>query len=695
MLSSTTFKTILNKGLILSDFKRFGWVSALYTLLLLLILPFNHMMKISHIEDDWAKNHLLGTLDIFSYYSELQTILICTVPIILAVLIFRYLNNSKSTAMLHSLPLNRQTLYCSHSTAGLLMLFLPVLLVGIILMLLNITTSLNECYSIYNIFQWIGATLLFDTLLYFITVFVGMFTGNSIAHLAFTYILHVLPVGLYSLWGYNIQKLLYGYPNITSFDNLLNNLPLFLLLDRRVGMGYLTLGTIFVYLLVIALFSVAAAYFYKIRKLEVAGDVIAFPAVRPIFKYGVTACAMLLSGAYFSSAYEYSLPILIFGYILGSLLGYLVSEILLQKSYKVWSKYKGYLGYVAVVGLLLLGIVTDVTGYVNRVPDIDQIENVYFSTNIYEWNRLEEENPSTDKPHVVTESNTNRHYSNNYFFTDTNNIKNITLLHKSLLEKPYNEQGNWNYIIYKLKNGNIIIRFYRIDQERYASSLKPIYESLEYKKARFPLLTQDLTNIKLIEINDERTVKNPFVMANKKDIQGFTDLLKQEINATKFEELNDYHDDNVFITIKYFDKEEKTIRYSLRNSYQIVIQWLKVKGYYDEIMLLPEEISYVTIENVTDENSNPNKETEQLPAKPIKIVDKKVIDELINLSVSYNYDWKDTSQYHIRFFENDNNNTKTPQSNTGIVNTSRQTWHFRLSGNTPVSETLKSYLEQG
>jgi ABC-2 type transport system permease protein len=88
--SAMTFKvSLFNKGLMASDLKRFWWVSALYGLFLFLILPFQHMMREIPVDVDhsWVREMLQRSLNIFSGQNGLQIVLICTVPVILAVLL--------------------------------------------------------------------------------------------------------------------------------------------------------------------------------------------------------------------------------------------------------------------------------------------------------------------------------------------------------------------------------------------------------------------------------------------------------------------------------------------------------------------------------------------------------------------------------------------------------------------------------
>ena len=660
----TSKTSLFNKGLINSDFKRWGWFSALYTLALFFILPFNHLLNMNNLEHEWQIEELQRSLDIFN--TSLQTILICTVPIILAVLIFQYLNSNKATTMMHSLPCSRKTLYASHSLAGLCLLLFPVLLIGLLLMILNLTTSLKEYYSFLNIFQWIGLTGLYNTLFFFITVFVGMFTGNPIAQLAFTYILHVLPAGLFFLLVFNLEFLLYGYSSAAVSEAWLEHLPIFTLFTQS-SLHYFTPSIIAIYLALIVFFCLITAYLYQKRALETAGNIISFSIIEPIFKYGVTFCTMLLSGTLFSSIYNDSLPILLCGYVIGSLLGYWIAEVLLQKSFRIWSSaYKGYWGYAAVIVLLLVGISLDITGFERRVPQLTQVESVYFGSNIHFW--LQREN-SIDSSNIAYE------FDGIGFFADKKNIQNITLLHQELVANPTPpEQGRRYYFAYNLSNGKHLIRQYILDEEQEALFLKPIFESLEYKEARFPVLIQDASEIKLIEINDSRTSKKPLLLTDTNEIEEFTKLLKLEILATTSTEL--IYPAREFINISIIHLNGERMYYALRPSYQSIFRWLQAKGYTDDFMLLPEEIDYVTLEN-------PGKiQQDGESIKPLKITEREIIEELIRLTLSnpYYYRYEAAKIYEVTFYGTDG---KEPYS-----------FNTTISKDLPVSAALKTYLEQ-
>ncbi len=618
-----TFKgSLFSKGVMAGALKRFWWVGVLYGIALLLILPFDHMMRELPLANKWAGEMLRNTLDLFSGAAGLQIVLLCTVPVILAVLLFQYLHNGRATAVLHSLPLDRKTLFLSHTAAGLVLLLMPVLVTGLVLLALNATTLLKLYYTPVDILRWMGMSALFDTLTFSIAVLVGMFTGNAVAHIIFTYILQVLPSGLYVLLSENLRHLVYGYFDITQPGKFQYNFPLMVFTggtSRNLSAAENVSGTVAVYLLAATLFLAAAAYVYRLRHAEAAGEVIAFPILRPVFKYGVTACAMLLAGAYFASVYRGAFPVIALGYVLGSLLGYLTAEALLQKSLKIWSSYKGYLGYAAVTMLLLLGIAVDATGYEHRIPAPEKVREVYFGTSIGGW-ILRDEQESTREQNVEYE------YRGGAFLKDRNNIKNLILLHRQLLKAPRPADGIDHYIVYTLENGTRLVRRYSFDERDYTSLLKPVYESLEYKQVRFPVVAQNPDEIKMIEIGDHRTSKRPVILTDRAEIGEFAARLRRDVLDLTFEELTAGSEENMYADI--VDAAGNSVHYNLRPGYGSVIGWLKEKGYYGNIMLLPEEIEYAVLEYLV-----PSKTYNAGSApKRIEIRDRRLIEELLNIS---------------------------------------------------------------
>jgi len=612
--------------------------------------------------EEWARNILKRSLDIFGGSAEIQVLLICTVPVALGVLVFGYLHSGRAAAMMHSLPCTRLNLFISHTAAGLALLVLPVIVNGLVLALLNITTPLEEYYSLVDILRWMGMTALFNGLVFALTVLVGMFTGNAAAHLVLTYILQVLPNGLHVLMVENLSRWLHGYTPLSYPGGLPYNFPL-MMFASGTGREDFTAWATAAYLSATVVTFVVAYFIYRLRQVEAAGDVVAFPILRPVFKYGVTACCMLLAGAYFAAEYRGGPAVILWGYFLGSLVGYFVAEALLQKSLKVWSAYRGYLIYVAAVSVFVAGLAADVTGYVRRVPDPEEVQKVYFGSSLGEWihvEKLKDVDPGDPR------------YGYPVFFEERNNIAHIVRLHRELAADRSNKSGMTRYVIYTLADGTHLARRYEVDERKYASFLKPVYESLEYKQARFPILNQEPEEIKMIVLDDYRVAKGPIVLSEQEEIREFMARLKEDILAATFEEMTAgvRH-----LVMEVVEGDGRATSYPLLAGYKSVMVWLKGKGYYQGLTLLPEEVERVVLEMPVE----PGSAGEGTAPRRVEIRDPQVIEELLNIDASLGFVIS-TRQVLVIFY---GRTAKGPFE-----------YHSFIDPTGPVSEDLRAYIKQ-
>ena len=664
----TSKTSLFNRGLFIANMKRFWWVGSLYAFILFFTVPFRYMVSGANVQDEWKRSLLEATLNFFSGRNDFQMLMIAALPTGLTVLLYRYLMTSKATAMIHSLPYNRRTLYLNQLTAGLVLLTAPVLLIGMIMTLLKVLTSLGIYYSMLDLLQWMGLTTLFNTLFFSIAVFVGMFTGNSVAHIAFTYILHLLPVGLYVFLRENIAAWLYGFSGSNGYDPFFDKLPWFVLFNNPAARPFLPMADLLGYLLAILFFFGVAGYTYEQRRLEAAGDIIAFATFRPIFKYGVTACGMMLGGLYFRSISGGSLSISLMGYLLSSLVAYGVAEMLMQKSFKIWHTYKGYLVYVAVVSLLLVSIQVDVFGYVRRIPELDEVEKVYFG---YYNNIWTSEDPTTDPKYK------DMNFEANSFFSDPDNIKNIIQLHRQLIQQPrQTENGPRPYIVYMLKNGKYQVRQYTINEKHYAPFLKPIYESMEYKKAKYPIIAQNSDDIKWIEVGDNRTSKRPLLLGNRPEMQEFMALFQEEVRSMTFEEMSTPTIDHVYIAIT--DSKDKNYHYGFRKDFESIVEWLEEKDYYENLVLLPKDIEYAVLRKEATKVQYDQSGAVISTPSTIEIRDPKVLEELLTISETSQYNYERIPIYADFYI-------KSPYGS--------RSYRTPIYSNVPVSDALQEHME--
>jgi ABC-2 type transport system permease protein len=163
-----------------------------------------------------------------------------------------------------------------------------------------------------------------------------------------------------------------------------------------------------------------------------------------------------------------------------------------------------------------------------------------------------------------------------------------------LIESRYENLHNIEYIKYELRNGRSIVRRYPVDELAARSLLKPIYESNEYKKEKFPVLDQSAQDIKYIEVGDRRTSKKPLILSDTKQIRSFSDIMKNDLTNAGYDQITSSDGEYAYIIIRDSSNHENW--YSMRNTYKNMVNWLKDSGYYESTLLVPEDIDHVDIQ---------------------------------------------------------------------------------------------------
>ena len=256
-------------------------------------------------------------------------------------------------------------------------MLLPILLTALILLIFHWTLDVSQIYTIKEIGSWMGITFLLEFVIFSVAVLVGMITGLSALQAILTYIVLLLPVGLVVLFVMNMKLLLFGFSgNYYLTSDIWRLSPLTVVAElNKVKLWSVD---IFVYFILGVCLLSFSFLLYRKRKHEYVSHAFVFPVVKPIFKYGMTTCVMLLGGFYFSETTEH-VGWLVFGYVIGALFGYLVAEMVLQKTWRTKLQLKGFGFYVLVMLAIMVLIKLDIIGFETRVPDMKDIKKVSIS----------------------------------------------------------------------------------------------------------------------------------------------------------------------------------------------------------------------------------------------------------------------------------------------------------------------------
>ncbi len=607
-----------NRGLFVQCMRNVGWVSLAYLLCLLFIMPLQILMEFS--KDDYNRyiRHFeqVDTFNLFNAVNgELQVLFMVVFPVLLAVFLFRYMHVKLSSDFTHSLPLKREHLFVQHTVYGLLILIAPVLITGIVLYVLGFILGISHVLTLSCLLAWAAQTILFNTFIFMAGVFVAVFTGISVLHGALVYILLFFPFGIFTLIFANLSFYLFGLtPSYYMNANMEQLVPFV----RAFDLGYnpLTVWETFTYLLIAVVAFVIALLVYRKRHAEMATQAVAVRPLRPVFVYGVAFCTMLLGGVYFGETQNESLSWIIFGYVTASILGYYIAQMILEKTWRVFNKWRGYLLFVA--GVLLLGLCVhfDITGFEKRVPETSNIESIYLNS-YYDVR--------TDSKHAVV------YYDNElerkpwidsmglpfgkelYHYRDPQVIELLRELHLQVVEDQevlehqklndqYDRYARYRTVslAYNLKNGGKLVRHYEIPNDRYIDILKPIYESREYKTNFYPLLRiDDLSNLDSITFNNPNIDKR-LTISDPQKLQELHQTLQEELSNEAAEEL--LQSGASFADIQYNWDNGRNSYAQWKLSYKKLEQLLIQYGVDQEIRTTADDIKYMLIAKIPDES---------------------------------------------------------------------------------------------
>lgn len=284
--------------------------------------------------------------------TEGWVLIIALACLVMAMAVFSYLYNHRSTGMLHSLPVHRGGLFLTSYLSGLSMLVLPLVVVyG-----LTILAELNKnALDLPRLTLWLVGMVLYILFFYSFAVFCAQFTGHLFALPIFYCILNGLVYTLYMLVHATFRLFIFGYDYVEGLENFIlwltpaGNYIQHVNVSQVYNSTYKCVEQVrfdgFGYLISYAIIGlVLAGLAYLIcyhRQLETAGDVVSVPWVRPIFKYGVAVSASLSFGLWFYFWLLQPRGVGIFGLVVAQIvtgaIGYLGAQMFLQKSFRVFS----------------------------------------------------------------------------------------------------------------------------------------------------------------------------------------------------------------------------------------------------------------------------------------------------------------------------------------------------------------------
>src|SRR5665648_500747 len=540
-------------------------------------------------------------------------------PVLTAVVVFRYLQSASSTTMMHSLPFSRYKLYNSNLLSGLIMVITPILLNGLIMLAIakpafntlgmdpSSLAVATDAFTRGAIIGWMWQSILIVLVVYAISVFAGLVTANSIMHFATALSFNFLVPALYAVFVFYFGSYLYGFNTAGDWSATCLSISPFLETFNlnNDGGNFPPLHQIYYVMNALVLF-VLSSFLYSRRKLEKASDSLAFEFMVPIICYLVTFFGMTLLGVWFKSLNQESEFYTYAGYAAGAVIFFIIGRMIVMKTPRVFNlkSLKNFAIYSLIAVIFFAGLAYDITGFETRVPNVNKIstaslENSFLQNSYGKYNSgIYKDMSSKDlyKMHAQLKSATN--------------IEALTALHKLILEKRTDFETNKDKLIqynigfdYSIGTLYNLERIYSVDYYflRDNKELKTIYESEEFKNMH-SLQNLNYNKVTSITFSNPANYDIPVTIKNPNDIGMLLKLMDEDYaNETYSEAMSlDWPYAVAVINYKMEDRTSRkifdnTTDLVIRKSYTKTIGWLTEKGFADKIALTDDMISYISI----------------------------------------------------------------------------------------------------
>ena len=388
--------------------------------------------------------------------------------VLLAMALYAYLMNGRSVGLLHALPITRGRQFAVHFTVGVLMFTVVHLAAALISLPVQAGCG---AIDMRGTLEWFAVAEMTGLFYFALATLCAMITGWLLA-IPVVYVgVNFVFAAFYALFAFLAQAFLWGYESV-GWPAWLDWLTPTVRLYQQTTTGESTpipgtqslyyaehlsasgWTTLLVYTAVAAALIAAAYFFYRARHSETAGDAIVFRWLRPVVLYVISLAGGMGLGIllWYMVSGGGSMTVLVLCQIVTGLIVYFGVQMLLHKSFRVFTR-RGWLGgavLAMVLAVIALVIRFDVLGFAGYVPDADRIESADVSGGY-------------NIPYVRD-------------ISDPEGLEKLTALHRAVLAqgKPddaalYQADGSTSAdegmltfsVSYTMKDGGIVRRYYQ------------------------------------------------------------------------------------------------------------------------------------------------------------------------------------------------------------------------------------------
>ena len=371
-------RTFFNKAIYKRALSRFWLIGAAYAA----VLCFLTLMCGRYFNFDTKEIAEYVSYSILSNLTRREIVAAAIAAVVMAVAVYGWMFRKTSAAYISALPVTREALLISGMLAALTILILPCLFSMLVSLLLY--GGAGPVY-VSSLLCSTAAVVLMNIAFFGLASFCTVFTGNA-AVLPALYVIALYGfVGIEVVIRYIAEFLLFGVRG-TGWELAILS-PLYYFFNNYVGSYLYAIPLTAIYAAAGVILAGLAVIFFRHRRMEAAGEVVAVPVLRPLFRWGLAAVGALgmavltLKTVFGVGSYAAGnggtpgkVAILLLAMLFGAAVGWFGAEALMRKTLRVFDRHwKGLGVFCALLCALVVVTELDVFGVERYQPDADEI----------------------------------------------------------------------------------------------------------------------------------------------------------------------------------------------------------------------------------------------------------------------------------------------------------------------------------
>ena len=372
-------RTFFNKAIYKRALSRFWLIGAAYAA----VLCFLTLMCGRYFNFDTKEIAEYVSYSILSNLTRREIVAAAVAAVVMAIAVHGWMFRKTSAAYIAALPVTREALLISSLLAGLTLLILPCIIAMLVSLLLY--GGAGPLWTPYLLCS-AAAVVLMNIAFFGLALFCTVFTGNA-AVLPALYVIALYGfVGIEVVTRYITEFLLFGVRGGTGWELAILS-PLYYFFNNYVGSYLYAIPLTAIYAAAGVILAGLAVIFFRHRRMEAAGEVVAVPVLRPIFRWGLAAAVSLgmavltLKTVFGVGSYAAGnggtpgkVAILLLAMLFGAAVGWFGAEALMRKTLRVFDRHwKGLGVFCALLCSLVIGGEFDVFGVERYQPEVDEI----------------------------------------------------------------------------------------------------------------------------------------------------------------------------------------------------------------------------------------------------------------------------------------------------------------------------------